>query len=305
VRRVFVETIMEIAERDQRVLLLTGDLGFMALEPFADRFPSRFVNVGVAEQNMVGVATGLAEAGFIPFVYSIAPFAALRPFEFIRNGPVLHHLPVRVVGIGTGFDYGHAGATHHAIEDIGVLRTQAGLSIIVPADSHQARTSILATWDLPGPVYYSLGKSDLAPVPGLEGRFQLGRAQTVRKGGDTTIIAMGAIALEAVAAAEILALAGTSCSVVVVSSVVPPPIEDLEEILSMSALAVTVEAHVPAGGLGSLVCEVVARCAFRCKVVTCAVRRGRDGQSGPNEWHLRRNELDRDSLVRTIQEQWR
>src|SRR5262245_52293790 len=128
---------MELAERDPRVLLLTGDLGFRALEPFAARFPGRFFNVGAAEQNMVGLATGLAEAGFVPFVYSIAPFATLRPFEFIRNGPVLHRLPVRVVGTGGGFEYGVAGPTHHALEDVGTLRTQPGLTVLAPADPLQ------------------------------------------------------------------------------------------------------------------------------------------------------------------------
>src|SRR5262245_38555337 len=108
-RRAFVTTLTELAARDPRILLLTGDLGYLALEPFVERFPGRFFNVGVAEQNMIAVATGLAEAGFLPFVYSIAPFAALRPYEFIRNGPVLHQLPVRVVGVGAGFDYGHNG----------------------------------------------------------------------------------------------------------------------------------------------------------------------------------------------------
>ena len=96
---------------DERIVLLTGDLGFTVFEPFAERFPDRFFNVGVAEQNMVGVATGLAEAGFIPFVYSIATFATLRPYEFIRNGPVLHRLPVRIVGVGGGLEYGTNGFT--------------------------------------------------------------------------------------------------------------------------------------------------------------------------------------------------
>ena len=99
-------------EDDERLVLLTGDLGFMVVEPFAERFPGRFFNVGVAEQNMVGMATGLAEAGYVPFVYSIATFAALRSYEFIRNGPVLHDLPVRIVGVGGGLDYGPNGLTH-------------------------------------------------------------------------------------------------------------------------------------------------------------------------------------------------
>src|SRR5215467_3834565 len=130
----------------------------MVMEEFRTAFPSRFFNVGVAEQNMLGVATGLAEAGFIPFTYSIATFAALRPLEFIRNGPVSHRLPVRMVGMGAGFDYGHAGQSHYAVEDVAVMRTLPGLTIVIPADSAQTETALLRTWDLAGPVYYSLGK---------------------------------------------------------------------------------------------------------------------------------------------------
>src|SRR3972149_3095847 len=110
-RIAFTKTLAELAEQDPRILLLTGDLGYMALEPFSERFPDRFFNVGVAEQNMVGLATGLAEAGFIPFLYSIVTFASLRPYEFIRNGPILHRLPVRIAGVGGGFEYGHNGPT--------------------------------------------------------------------------------------------------------------------------------------------------------------------------------------------------
>ena len=134
-RGAFVKALVELAERDPRILLLTGDLGYAALEPFAEKFPTRFFNVGVAEQNMIGVATGLAEAGFLPFAYSIANFAALRPYEFIRNGPVLHRLPVRIVGMGGGFEYGHAGPTHFGIEDAGIMRVQNGLTVISPAVS--------------------------------------------------------------------------------------------------------------------------------------------------------------------------
>src|SRR5438093_2400618 len=136
-RRAFVNTLVELAERDPRILLLTGDLGYLALEPFSERFPDRFFNVGVAEQNMVGLATGLAEAGYIPFCYSIVTFASLRPYEFIRNGPILHQLPVRVVGVGGGVEYGHNGATHYGLEDVGVMRVQPGISVIAPADAQQ------------------------------------------------------------------------------------------------------------------------------------------------------------------------
>ncbi|MFN8061529.1 MAG: hypothetical protein U0Q12_20385 [Vicinamibacterales bacterium] len=159
-RRRFIEALAGLADADPRVMLLTGDLGYTVVEPFAHRFPDRFVNVGVAEQNMVGIATGLAEAGFLPFVYSIAPFAVLRPFEFIRNGPVLHQLPVRIVGVGGGFEYGTAGPTHHAIEDVAVLRSQTGIAVICPADHEQAVEALRQTHRQAGPVYYRLGKAD-------------------------------------------------------------------------------------------------------------------------------------------------
>src|SRR5438093_3574694 len=136
-RRAFVNTLVELAESDPRILLLTGDLGYLALEPFSERFPDRFFNVGVAEQNMVGLATGLAEAGFIPFVYSIVTFASLRPYEFIRNGPILHQLPVRIVGVGGGFEYGPQGATHHGLEHVGVMRVQPGIAATARADYAQ------------------------------------------------------------------------------------------------------------------------------------------------------------------------
>jgi transketolase len=303
-RQAFVQSLLEIAAQDGRLLVLTGDLGFMVFEPFADRFPARFINAGVAEQNMVGVATGLAEAGYIPFVYSIAPFASLRPLEFIRNGPILHNLPVRIVGVGTGFDYGHAGFTHHAIEDIGVLRTQRGLSIVVPADAEQTRSAILATWNTPGPVYYSLGKAGRGPIPGLSGRFALGRAEIVRVGsGEVVILAMGSVAHEAVAAAE--ALGRIDCTVVVLASVAPPPSDDIARILSKAQIAVTVETHVAVGGIGSLVSEIVASRALRCRVVSCAVREGWDGRSGSTEWYLARHGLDRQSVVRRIEAEYR
>jgi len=230
----------------------------MALEPFMEAFPGRFFNVGVAEQNMVGLATGLAEAGMVPFVYSIAPFATLRPYEFIRNGPLLHRLPVRVVGIGGGMEYGPNGISHYALEDVAVMRAQPNMTVIAPADHLQAREALLATADVPGPIYFRLGKDDTTVVPGLDGAFELGKVQLIREGPDAAIIAMGPIAEAAAAAAELLAGKGLDCAVAVVASVSPAPTEDLAVLLAGRRLAVTVEVHYLTGGLGSLVSEVIA-----------------------------------------------
>ncbi len=298
-RGAFAKTLAELAATDQRILLLAGDLGYMALEPFTERFPERFFNVGVAEQNMVGLATGLAEAGFIPFVYSIATFASLRPYEFIRNGPILHQLPVRIIGVGGGYEYGYAGTTHHALEDVGIMRIQPGLTVIAPADHEQTRTVLLQTWNAPGPVYYRLGKDDKTVMPGLEGRFELGQAQVVCEGCDVVFIAMGSIASEVAVAARQLEAQGVSCAVVIVASLNPPPIQDLVEMLSRFPIAITVEAHYAVGGIGSLVSEVIAEHALSCKVVRCGVRTTPDGIVGSQNFFYNRHGLSAAALVET------
>jgi len=298
-RRAFLNALAEIAERDPRVVLLTGDLGYMALEPFRDRFPDRFFNAGVAEQNMVGVATGLAEAGFIPFAYSIATFAALRPFEFVRNGPVLHRLPVRVVGMGMGFEYGPQGPTHHACEDVGVMRTLPGLTVVIPADHAQAAAALHTTWNLPRPVYYSLGKDDKTTIPGLDGRFGVGALQVLRPPADggVGIIAMGSITAEAAAAADLLAGEGRPVGLAVVSTFNPAPVDELAQFLERCAGVVTVEAHVVAGGLGAQVAEVIAERGLGCRARIHAIRRSPDGHSGNQPALWRKHGLDRASLA--------
>jgi transketolase len=298
-RATFARTLAEIGEYDPRVLLLTADLGFMALEPFSDRVPGQFLNVGVAEQNMVGLATGLADAGYIPFLYSIATFASLRPYEFIRNGPVQQRLPVRVVGVGGGFEYGTAGISHHGLEDVAVMRVQPGLTVIAPADHEQAGRALLATWGLAGPIYYRLGKDDHTVVPGLGGRFELGRATIVREGQDVLLISMGAITAEVAGAAELLAESGVGATVAVVSSLNPTPEADLLELLRQFSVAITVEAHYVSGGLGSVVSELLAENGTNCRLVRCGVRGVGDGRSGSQAYLQRLHGLDRNALAQT------
>ena len=297
-RATFARILSELAEKDDRIVLLTGDLGFTVLEPFRDKFPNRFFNMGVAEQNMVGVATGMAEAGMVPFCYSIGTFASLRPFEFIRNGPVLHNLPVRVIGLGAGFEYGTAGPTHYSLEDIGIMRTQPGLTVIAPADFEQAGAALHASWELPGPVYYRIGKDEKSTMPGLKGGFELGRAQTVRKGDDLLIFTCGPISLDVAEAADDLAKDGIAATVVVVASISPVPENDLVESLSRHRVALTVETHSVTGGLGSLVAEVIADHGIGTRLVRLGVRVGSKGRSGsPAHMHARHG-LDKAGIVK-------
>jgi transketolase len=281
-RNALIEELELLAAEDERVVLLTGDLGFTVLESFAERFPDRFYNVGVAEQNMVGVATGLADAGFVPYVYSIATFATLRPYEFIRNGPLLHGLPVRVIGVGGGLDYGHNGVTHYALEDIAIMRAQPGMTVVAPADPAQARTALRAVHGLPGCVYMRVGKAGAA-LEGLDGRFRLGRLETIGTGGDVAILALGSLGREAVVAAERLADAGLAATVGVPGTLAPPPTDDLVALLSQVPVAVTAEAHYPSGGLGSLVAEVIAGHGLDCRLLRHNVAVMPVGQTGSPE----------------------
>jgi transketolase len=298
-RAQFAQAVLELAERDERVVLLTGDLGFTILEPFAERFPNRFFNVGVAEQNMIGLATGLAEAGYVPFAYSIATFASLRPYEFIRNGPVLHELPVRIVGVGGGLDYSFNGITHYALEDVGVMRLQPGLTTIVPADPDQARRAVELTADLEGPVYFRVGK-EARSIPGLDGHFELGRLTTIRDGGDMAIVALGPVARDAAEAAELLERQGISARLGVVSTVSPPPTEDLVALLADLPLAVTVESHYATGGVGTLVAEVIAEHGLATRLVRCGVREMPRGEVGTQRYLSDRHGLSPDAIAGTI-----
>ena len=282
-RNEFVEELTAIAETDERVMLLTGDLGFMVLEGFAERYPDRFINCGVGEQNMVGVATGLAEAGFVPFVYSIATFSTLRPYEFIRNGPALHELPVRVVGVGGGFDYGHNGVTHFALEDYAVMRTQPSITTVAPADAGQARAALRATVDHEGPIYFRVSKKG-DPLPGLDARFELGRMTVIREGADAAIVAIGSIAHEAVAAAEQLSEQGIEVAVGIVPSFNPSPIDDIAALAEEVPAMLTVEAHYRDGGLGSLAAETIAERGIGCRLLRAGVRTMPRAETGSQQF---------------------
>lgn len=298
-RKAFAETLADIAKKDSRVLLLTADLGYMALEPFAEAVPNQFFNVGVAEQNMVGVATGLAEAGFIPYVYSIVNFATLRAFEFIRNGPIAHKLPVRVVSVGGGMEYGTNGISHYGLEDVALMRSQLGMTIVCPCDSAQTRKAVAATWDLPGPAYLRLGKDDRIVVPGLDGHFDLERPQVIHEGDEVLMIALGTGAVEAAAAAKVLSTNGISCKVLALSSFQPGSMDEITGHLKKFRFVMTVETHYTTGGLGSWISEIVAERNLNCRVVRCGFKEFPGNESGSQAYLHHRYGISPERLVET------
>lgn len=298
-RKALVETLIDLAKSDPRIFLLTGDLGFMFLERFAQAHPDRFINVGVAEANMLGIATGLASEGFIPYAYSIATFAAMRPYEQIRNGPVLHDLPVRILGIGGGFEYGHAGPTHYALEDYAIARVQPGLGVVVPADSQQAIQALRQTYDHPGTIYYRIGKREDYTIPNLNGRFRLGHTERVRDGDALLMLCIGSISVEALGAAELLETEGIRTRVEIVASLRPAPAEDLRAALERFPVALTVEEHYTSGGLGSLAAEIIAEANLSCRLVRCGVEPAVSGLSGSEAYMRHHYGLSRTAIART------
>jgi transketolase len=257
-RDAFIAELHALAAEDARVLLLSGDIGFKVFDRFCEAFPERFLNLGIAEQNMIGMAAGLSMSGKRPFVYTIIPFLTMRPFEQIRVDLCMHEQPVRLVGVGGGLAYDILGPTHHAVEDIGILRALPNMTVLVPSDPIQARQATRAAHALPGPAYVRLGKNGEPVLPGSDEPFAIGRALVRRKGGDATVIACGPIVKMALDAAELLQDAGVSCRVVDMHTVKPLDRDAVLAAARETGAIVTLEEHNVIGGLGSAVAEALA-----------------------------------------------
>lgn len=300
-RAALIESLLELAAEDDRIFLLTADLGWSVLDRFAKAHPDRFLNVGVAEQNMASVATGLARVGYMPFIYSIATFSSMRCYEQIRDGAALHQLPVRVVGIGGGYAYGHAGPTHYALEDLAIARTQPGITVIAPADRDQARTAIRRSMHIPGPVYFRLDKNHQPPLDALHGKFDLDRPEVVRKGSQVLFLTTGSITAEALKAADLLERHGISAGVAVQAHLpfsAPPA---LEHLLRRYRTVISVEEGFAAGGLGSLAAETIAQADLSCELSICGVTSLYSGFTGGTDFMRRQSGLDAESLFRKAQ----
>jgi transketolase len=304
-RGAFVETLVELAAADDRVFLLTADLGWNALEPFSTAFPQRFVNIGVAEQNMAGIAMGLAHLGYIPFIYSIATFASMRCYEQIRNGALLHAVPLRIIGIGGGYAYGHAGPTHFALEDVAVFRAQPGMTVLVPADPSQTRTCLLATQSLKGPVYLRIGKGGNATIPGLNGRFRLGEPEVVQEGKDILFLTCGSITEEVLKAAALLNHRDVSSAVAVVAHLPFQGSSALRALVSNFRIVVTVEEAYSTGGLGSLVGELIAQTELKSRLIRIGKETQLNCDSGTERFMRSLNNLDAASIADSVEKRYK
>jgi transketolase len=255
-RDAFVAAILETARRDPMVLLLTGDLGFGVLTPFADALPRQFVNVGVAEQNLAGLATGLALSGHVVFTYSIGNFPTLRCLEQIRNDACYHDANVKIVAIGGGFSYGALGVSHHATEDLAIMRALPSMTVFCPADDREAAAVTTFAYQTHGVCYVRLDKSHVSVHGTDTAGITPGKARRLRDGVDATIIGAGGILQEALDAATVLSRDGIECTVFSMHTVKPIDRETILQACLSTPVLVTIEEHTLDGGLGSAVAEV-------------------------------------------------
>ena len=255
-RTAFVDTLTELAGRDPRVFLVTGDIGFNLFEDFAARYPRQFLNAGVAEQNMTGVAAGLALAGHVVFTYSIANFPTLRCLEQIRNDVCIHGADVKIVAVGGGMAYGNLGPTHHGLEDLAILRSLPGMTVLAPGDPVEAALATRAVAAHAGPCYLRLGKAGEPVVHRAPPDFRIGHAVRLRDGDDVALVSTGGTLPLVAAAAEALARRGVEARVLSMVTLAPLDDEALLEAADQVGRIVTVEEH-GAGGLASAAAEVL------------------------------------------------
>lgn len=248
------EVLAELAAEDPDVVLVTQDFG--AIGSFTQRFAARHFDVGISEQNLIGVAAGLAHAGKLAFVLGMAPFVSMRSFEQIRDDCAYNRKRVKILAPFAGLEAGPWGATHHAMEDIALLRTIPGMTIVSPADRREAARAVRAVAATDGPAYVRLGT--LGRLDGYEAEFRIGGSAVLRQGGDVAILATGGCVASAVAAAEALAGGGIAARVVNVYSLKPLDREMVERAAREIGRVVTVEEHSILGGLGGAVAEILA-----------------------------------------------
>ena len=256
-RTAFHQTLLELARKNDRIFLTIADLGYGAIEPFAEAFPERYYNCGVAEQNMHGIACGLALEGKIAVTYSISNFPTLRCLEQIRNDACYHNANVKIVSTGGGLGYGHLGMSHHATEDIAILRSLPNMAVAAPCDRKEAICLTRAMIERDGPFYLRCGLRGENDVHGGDAELVFGKAQEIYPGSDATVIFSGTIGYNAKIAAEKLRAEGISIRLLSMHTISPIDRGAIVSAAEETGNIITVEEHNLNGGLGSAVAEAL------------------------------------------------
>lgn len=297
----FIRTLTELAPQHPELLLLSGDLGFAVLDEFIARFPRQFLNVGVAEQNMSGLATGLALEGHTVFTYSIGNFPTLRCLEQIRNDICYHKANVKIVCVGGGMSYGPVGMSHHATEDLAILRSLPGMLVLSPCDCWEASEASRYLLSHRGPAYLRLDKSAAPPTAKSHETFKPGKIRTVREGSDVTLAATGGVLAEALLAADALVENGIFCRVLSVHTIKPLDTDTLIAAASETRGLITIEEHAIDGGLGGAISEVLMEAgAAPGFFVRMGLRNTFSSTVGTQQYLRKIYGLDASAIARTV-----
>lgn len=299
VRDSFVRQLLQEARRDPDIVLIVGDLGYGVVDQFASELPGQFVNAGVAEQNMMGVAAGLGASGFKVFVYSIGNFPSLRAFEQIRNDVCLHQLPVNIVSVGPGFDYGTLGYSHFGIEDLAAMRSLPGIRIICPGDSDEAAAALSEILKDPRPTYLRLDKSKSS----LNFRDQESQlySRWILRGSDAVLIGLGSLSQQCIRAAHKLIESGWSIGVVHLPVIKPLDTSWLVD-LPRECPILTFEEHVLDGGFGSAVLEALNDSGVDAPIHRFGVKLSQLSISGDREFLRDIHGLSSDKIAQAVEE---
>ena len=288
-RHAYGEALAELGDANSRIVVLDADVSTCTMSCiFGEKHPERFYNVGIAEANMVGMAAGMSTAGLVPFAHTFAMFMAGRTYDQIRNSVAYPRLNVKVVGTHAGLSVGEDGATHQCIEDLSLMRTIPGMTVLCPCDGNETEKAVFAMAEYTGPVYLRLGRLALENVTGaIAGyRFQIGKGALLRDGKDVSIIATGLMVQESLKAAALLEQAGVSARVIDMHTIKPLDREIVIKAARETGAIVTAEEHSVIGGLGAAVCEAVAA-EEPVPVIRLGVNDefGRSGDAGALLWH--------------------
>jgi transketolase len=259
-RLAYGQALLEIGAREPRSVVVSADTqDLLGIRPFIERHPERFVEVGIAEQNAIGISAGLATTGMRPYVCAYAPFITARSMEQVRNDVAYANQRVVIGAAASGISLGVAGGTHHALEDLALMRSLPNMTVIVPADVDEAYRATLATLDIDGPVYLRLGgRVEEPPVSDADAPFRLGKAATLRQGNDVAIIACGALVEMAVRASDALRAQGIGARVLNLHTIKPFDREAVLAAATETGAIVTAEEHHLVGGLGGAVADLLA-----------------------------------------------
>lgn len=300
-RHTFIETIRSLARSDKDVWLVTGDLGYGMVEPFVEEFPDRFLNVGVAEQAMVGVAAGLALAGKKVFVYSISTFATMRPYEQIRNDVCYQNLPVFIIGGGSAFSYSLFGCSHLPLEDLGIMNILPNMVVIAAGDPIEVKTLVKAVYKRGGPAYIRLARNGEPTIHNRISDVELGKATVVHRGNDASIFVSGRLLPAALEAAEILSKKGILTRVLSMHTIKPIDEKAIVDAAKQTKVILTCEEHLLLGGLGSIVASILVKKNINIPFVTFGIPDEFPKGVGWQDYFLKRYKLTSKDMVAAIE----